>query len=155
MKLIYKDSKEEVKVGDRRQLDDGIYTVEAFEQPYKPSSQGKITVKRDDDDFAQTFYVSVIGAEWIDREDQIDSVSMFPEESGPDITQETAQHIQLHWNNYCTYIKSKRGSAAYRKAHFDYLEGVIATLKGLGYKTPVAIKMCLLSYREYGTNKPI
>jgi hypothetical protein len=62
---------QEVKVGDQVKTSRGEnVTVEFFRFPHKPSSQGKISVKGEFDTFASEFYVSVIGAEWIDRNDR-------------------------------------------------------------------------------------
>jgi len=74
MRLVYTDNGEEVKVGDiitredRRQ-----YQVVYFREPHKSSSSGKVTVKAPDEDehsMGMEYYVSIIGAKWIEREDQ-------------------------------------------------------------------------------------
>ena len=73
MKLVYtKAPHVEVKVGDvvktghRNEV-----TVMHFEKPHKPSSSGKVTVRHGKTGPTQEFYVGVIGAEWIEREDQV------------------------------------------------------------------------------------
>jgi hypothetical protein len=60
-----------VKVGDKVKTSRGEnVTVEHFTFPHKPSSSGKVTVKGEFDTHASEFFVSVIGAEWIDRNDR-------------------------------------------------------------------------------------
>lgn len=71
MKLVYKNSGKEVKVGDKVTLRDGNKAeIAYFRPPHKPSSEGKITVKEEGDDGCREYYVGVVGAEWIDREDR-------------------------------------------------------------------------------------
>lgn len=72
MKLVYRDSKMPVYVGDRVVLSRGEEVeVMRITEPHKPSSTGRVTVKSmGDDDWTMDYYPSVIGAEWIDREDQ-------------------------------------------------------------------------------------
>jgi hypothetical protein len=42
-----------------------------FREPHKPSSSGHVVVKEMTElGFSKEFYVSVIGAEWIEREDR-------------------------------------------------------------------------------------
>jgi len=77
MKLVYtlphgKEIKvgQEVKVGDKVLTFRGeLVTVEYFVPPSKPSSSGKVTVK-DDCGINREYYVAVIDAEWINREDR-------------------------------------------------------------------------------------
>lgn len=69
MKLVYTATGEEVKVGDKVTLSNGVEAeVEYFAKPHKPSSSGKVTVKTEY--YTMEYYVSVIGAEWIEREDR-------------------------------------------------------------------------------------
>ena len=69
MKLVYNWSNESVKIGDRVKLSDGTWVeVHYFRPPHKPSSQGKVSVKQGGS--TREYYVSVIGATWIEREDQ-------------------------------------------------------------------------------------
>lgn len=66
MRLIYEATGKEVKVGDIAYTKQGEpVEVEYFAPPHKPSSEGKFSVKRGGE-----FYVSVIGAKWIEREDR-------------------------------------------------------------------------------------
>ena len=69
MRLVYEDTLQEVKVGDEVTLDGEVYTVDYFRKPHKPASSGHVTVKDKDGDCAE-YYVTVIGAKWIEREDQ-------------------------------------------------------------------------------------
>ena len=73
MKLIYKETGEEVKIGDRVPVDteNKTATVTSMEPPHKPSSVGFVTLKEDGTDFSLEFYVPVIDATWIEREDRI------------------------------------------------------------------------------------
>lgn len=68
MRLVYKATGEEVKVGDIVEGFRGTYKVLHFREPHKASSEGKIYVENDG--FKRECYVSVIGAEWIEREDR-------------------------------------------------------------------------------------
>ena len=73
MKLIYTKTGEEVKVGDKVLLDDGHeFVVHYFAKPHKSSSEGKVSVSATALNATGTreYYVSVIGAEWIEREDR-------------------------------------------------------------------------------------
>lgn len=65
MKLVYKDSKQLVKIGDSVTIGGEATTVADFPKPHKPNSEGKVTLAS-----GATYYVSVIGAEWVDREDR-------------------------------------------------------------------------------------
>ena len=73
MKLIYKETGEEVKIGDRVPVDteNKTATVTSMEPPHKPSSVGFVTLKEDGTGFSLEFYVPVIDATWIEREDRI------------------------------------------------------------------------------------
>jgi len=71
MKLVYKDTNNEVKVGDSVILFDGtVGKVTYFRPPHKSSSSGKVSIRMDGDSFDSEYYVSVIGAEWVEREDR-------------------------------------------------------------------------------------
>lgn len=80
MRLVYKDTGMEVKVGDVVPMhDDDERTgvrVKYFAKPHKPNSSGKVTISvlyDDSEEEAGTreYYVGVIGAEWIEREDRV------------------------------------------------------------------------------------
>jgi len=69
MRLVYESNGEEVKVGDKVEIFRGDpVTVVSFREPHKPGSSGKIIVQ--DLDHQNEFYVGVIGAKWIEREDR-------------------------------------------------------------------------------------
>lgn len=72
MRLVYTATKAEVKVGDIVEMvRGGKRKVVYFAPPHKPASEGKVTVAPPHR-LTQTFeyYVSIIGAEWIEREDR-------------------------------------------------------------------------------------
>ena len=72
MRLVYKTTGTEVKVGDVVTTSRGEKcTVTYFRPPHKPSSEGKISVRTEGCSFDSEYFVSVIGAEWIEREDRI------------------------------------------------------------------------------------
>lgn len=72
MRLVYKANGNEVKVGDVATTFRGEkVTVKYFEKPHKPNSEGKVTVQEEGCSFCNEYYVSVIDAEWIEREDRI------------------------------------------------------------------------------------
>lgn len=72
MRLIYKNTGAEVKVGDIVDLGKGeIVEVTYFRPPHKSSSSGKVCVATVNSNRTSEFYVGVIGAEWIDREDRL------------------------------------------------------------------------------------
>lgn len=67
MKLVYKKTGEPVKVGDPVEVNGVATTVSYFREPHKPSSEGKVSLES-----GAEYYVSIIGAEWIGREDRIE-----------------------------------------------------------------------------------
>lgn len=73
MRLVYTRSGDPVKVGDVGKTSRGDKVkVTYFREPHSSASEGKVTVQFLDleDDWTQEFYVSIIGAEWIEREDR-------------------------------------------------------------------------------------
>jgi len=72
MRLVYNWNNEPVKIGDVVTLSKvEKVKVTYFREPHKPSSQGKVSVQSvDDEGMGREYYVSVIGATWIEREDQ-------------------------------------------------------------------------------------
>jgi hypothetical protein len=71
MKLVYTETGTEVKVGDIADTGRGeLVEVVYFRQPHKPSSSGKVSVKTVNTDRPSEYFVGVIGAEWINREDR-------------------------------------------------------------------------------------
>ena len=61
-----------VYVGDEVEIDGDPYLIKYFSKPHKPASSGKVTVQPRGDERTEMreFYVNIIGAEWIDREDK-------------------------------------------------------------------------------------
>ena len=71
MRLVYKVTGKEVKVGDIVTTFRGDKCeVKYFRPPHKSSSSGKVTVQLEGSNLSMEYYVSVIGAEWIEREDR-------------------------------------------------------------------------------------
>ena len=73
MKLVYKANGDEVKVGDNIDIKGEPYRVVYFAKPHKPQSSGKVTVhwlNGDASGYDMEYFVGVIGAHWIEREDQ-------------------------------------------------------------------------------------
>lgn len=72
MKLVYTKDGSEVKVGDTVVLKDGVKAIVIyFRKPFSPASSGKVTVRQKGSTYDNEFYVGVIGAKWIDREDHV------------------------------------------------------------------------------------
>ena len=69
MKLVYDKTGEEVKVGDPVDISGRAASVTYFREPHNPASSGKVTIKYGDGD-SMEYYVGVIGATWIEREDR-------------------------------------------------------------------------------------
>ena len=72
MRLVYKHNGEPIHVGDRAKMSNGEWVeVTYFREPHKSSSSGKVAVQPvGDSGMGMEYYVGVIGAEWIEREDQ-------------------------------------------------------------------------------------
>lgn len=71
MRLIYSDTKTEVSSGDIVRAKNGqIFEVMSITKPHHPGSTGRVHVKEADNGWSQGFFPSVIGAEWVDREDR-------------------------------------------------------------------------------------
>jgi hypothetical protein len=73
MKLINSETGNEVKVGDAvTTFRDEDGTVTDVEEPRKPSSTGRVYVKftYPNASLTKEFFPSVIGAEWVEREDR-------------------------------------------------------------------------------------
>ena len=69
MQLVYNWNNEPVKLGDRVKLSDSTWAeVHYFRPPHKPNSEGKVTVKQGGQ--TREYYVSIINAIWIEREDR-------------------------------------------------------------------------------------
>lgn len=73
MRLVYDyDGETEVRVGDVVTLRDGERVrVTYFRPPHKPASSGKVSVENADAATgSREYFVGVIGATWIEREDR-------------------------------------------------------------------------------------
>lgn len=73
MKLVYVTTGKPVAIGDAVTISGQHFTVAGFRQPHKPSSEGFVTVQYQDSkrpNDHHDYYVSVIAAVWIDREDR-------------------------------------------------------------------------------------
>ena len=70
MRLVYNDTGVEVKVGDKAVLRDGsTAVVNLFPKPHKPASSGLVYITTETE--AEIgYYVAVINAQWIEREDR-------------------------------------------------------------------------------------
>ena len=67
--LVYTESGEEVKVGDGVTLNGETHMVTYFCHPHKPSASGRVTVQALNGQCYE-YYVTVIGAKWVNRRDQ-------------------------------------------------------------------------------------
>jgi hypothetical protein len=73
MRLVYKANQHPVRLGDNVAMPDGSNgTICYFSVPHKPDSEGKVTLLAEGakEPHGTEVYVSVIGAEWIEREDR-------------------------------------------------------------------------------------
>jgi hypothetical protein len=75
MRLVYIATGKEVRVGDRVLIDNVEHLVRFFREPAHPASSGKVSVVAPGSDgpasdYNMEYYVSIIGAEWIEREDR-------------------------------------------------------------------------------------
>ena len=75
MRLIFEATGKEVELGSLCKIGELDYEVDYFRPPHKSSSEGKVSVRLIDrlsgyKGGASEYYVSVIGARWIEREDR-------------------------------------------------------------------------------------
>jgi len=70
MRLVYAATQKPVKFGDPVTLNGQQFTVDSFRKPHKPDSEGKVSLRQGNWPFPSEVYVSIIGAEWIEREDR-------------------------------------------------------------------------------------
>lgn len=71
MKLVYKETGKIVSVGDIADTGRGeMVEVTYFRPPHKPASSGKVCVKTVNTERTAEYFVGVIGAEWVEREDR-------------------------------------------------------------------------------------
>jgi len=76
MKLVYTETGTEVKVGDEVEVDGEMLEVTYFREPHKISSSGKVSVRRaNTDEMSREYFVGVIRAEWIEREDRQEAIT--------------------------------------------------------------------------------
>lgn len=68
MRLVYEGTQREVRVGDQVRLDERTWKVIGVGEPHKPASTGRVYLRSEG--YEQGFFPSVIGAVWIEREDQ-------------------------------------------------------------------------------------
>lgn len=70
MRLVYTATGKPVNIGDRHTIGGFALVVARTPQPHKPDSEGKIDFYLLGGVMGPLYYASVIGAEWIDREDR-------------------------------------------------------------------------------------
>ena len=71
MQLVYSINKLPVFIGDVVHVRNTAYYVENIVEPNKPSSTGRVWCRSmDERKYFNEWFPSVIGAEWIDRNDQ-------------------------------------------------------------------------------------
>ena len=70
MKLVYKDTGIEVKIGDAATIREQEVIVTDIEEPRHAASTGRVYVKMEGFTMGRSYFPSVIGAEWVDRDDQ-------------------------------------------------------------------------------------
>lgn len=120
MKLIYESTGKEVKEGDvTKTANLNTVTILSFSKPHKPSSEGKVTVKHGIHGPTQELYVGVIGAKWIDREDQQEPRVPSPSNTGA---------RPFHASTRVTDEEDKvlrAASTASGKSHADWLRDVL------------------------------
>jgi hypothetical protein len=70
MRLVYTSTQQPVQIGDIVTIDDEEVVVNDIRRPHKPASTGRVYVRYAGARYDAEFFPSVIGAEWIEREDQ-------------------------------------------------------------------------------------
>ena len=73
MRLIYTATQKPVERGDIVQVGNQHLAITHMPPPHKPDSSGKVTVKPVGEGYAGSgfeYFVGIIGAEWIEREDR-------------------------------------------------------------------------------------
>lgn len=74
MRLVHKATHGPVLVGDEVTVRGEPHVVVFFRPPHKPASEGRVIVRPTDEPFCSRsqaeYYVSVVGLEWIEREDR-------------------------------------------------------------------------------------
>lgn len=70
MRLIYSKDKTTVSQGDVVYIHRKKHVITNIQKPHKPESTGRVYVQAKGETHSSSYYPSVIGAEWIEREDQ-------------------------------------------------------------------------------------
>lgn len=70
MRLIHTQTKKEIKEGSVITLGGKEVTVIYCPPPHKPSSSGKMQAQYSNGEVTTTYFCSVFGCEWIEREDR-------------------------------------------------------------------------------------
>lgn len=71
MQLVYECNNKPVQSGDVVHVRNVAYYIERIVEPHKPSSTGRVWCRSmDEGKYFNEWFPSVIGAKWIDREDQ-------------------------------------------------------------------------------------
>ncbi len=70
MRLVYKATGEEVKVGDIASISGLAYEVVGIKKPLNPHSAGHVEIYQRGSRITNQYFPSVIGAEWVEREDR-------------------------------------------------------------------------------------
>lgn len=70
MRLVYELTGRECKAGDVTLVDGQAWIITHTPKPHKPESSGRVSLESPSGANTRTLYVSVIGAEWIEREDR-------------------------------------------------------------------------------------
>lgn len=76
MKLTYDATGTEVKVGDEVFIKEGGvrvgHRITEIQKPRHGGSTGRVYVKAADEPYSHGYYPSIVGATWVEREDQVD-----------------------------------------------------------------------------------
>jgi hypothetical protein len=106
MRLVYEASGKEVQVGDTVHLDGNAYTVWHFAKPHKPASSGKVFIRpiSNENGFSSEYYVGVIGAKWIEREDRGEGKETKKFSNGLGSKAVTRTEFQQHWLDYSGHM---------------------------------------------------
>ena len=71
MRLVYTATQKEVAIDDRVEIHNGGFArVTGWERPRSAASTGRIYVIPENSPYEGSYYPSVVGAEWIEREDR-------------------------------------------------------------------------------------
>lgn len=70
MRLVYIGTDRPVLIGDMVTLNGNLHEITHIPQPRSAASEGKLCVEPPGSNGSREFYVSVVGAQWIEREDR-------------------------------------------------------------------------------------